>query len=75
MNATDTIEAIRALENKVHLLRSALVEMIGADGLEELRGMQQFIAASDVPAEDRIAASQAVSVLIATLPSDGGQTP
>ncbi len=75
MNATDTIEEVRALESKVHLLRSALAAMVGADGVAELLEMQRHIAASDVPVEDRMAASQAVSALIDTLPSDGGQTP
>jgi hypothetical protein len=75
MNATDTIEAIRAFESKVHLLRSALVAMVGADGWAGLLEMQRGIAASDVPVEDRLVASQAVSALLATLPSGGGQTP
>ena len=76
MNATDTIQAIQVLQSKVHLLRSALVGMIGVDGAAELGQMQRLIIASnDVPPQERLVALKALNALIGTLPTDGGQTP
>ncbi len=53
---------------QVAILRSALVELVGADGREELEQMEAVLRRATAPAEDITAAINGIHALIKTLP-------
>lgn len=52
------------------LLRSALVQVVGVDGRDELEAMEAFIRLTPAPAADKAATIDAIHALITTLPKD-----
>lgn len=59
---------MRAVVDQRDLLRKALVGLVGADSLEELRAMELMMRTLSAPASDKAATIDAIHALLETMP-------